>query len=53
MIFCDIFPFPLECFEDFSGGLFWEIAFDEDTIAKPCQDIDNSFRFVLIHLNVH
>ena len=48
LIFHDLFSFPIECFEDFSGGLLWEIAFDEDTIAKPCRDIDNSFRFVLM-----
>ena len=36
----------VECLEDFTGGLFWEVAFEGDTIAKPCTAIDNSFRYV-------
>ena len=33
-----------ECLEEFSGGLFWEVAFDGDTVARPCRDIDDRFR---------
>ena len=32
------------CPEDFSGGLFWEVAYDGDTLAKPCRDVDQIFR---------
>ena len=35
-----------ECLEDFSGGVFWDVAFDGDTVAKPCRAVDERFRYV-------
>ena len=31
------------CPEDFAG-LFWEVAYDGDVLAKPCRDVDQRFR---------
>ena len=38
-----------ECFEDFSSGLYWEVAFDGDTVSKPCRDVDERFRYQIVH----
>ena len=35
-----------ECLEDIAGGVFWEVAFDGDTVAKPCRTVDERFRYV-------
>jgi hypothetical protein len=32
-----------KCLEDFSGGVFWDVAFDGDTVAKPCRAVDERF----------
>ena len=36
----------IECLEDFTGGLFWEVAFDGDEVSKPCRAIDERFRYL-------
>ena len=38
-----------ECLEDFSGGFFWDVAFDGDTVAKPCRAVDERFRYVRLN----
>ena len=36
------------CLEDLSGGLFWSTAFDGDTVSRPCRDVDESFRCIVL-----
>ena len=36
---------PIECLEDFVGGLFWNVAFDGDIVSRPCRNIDSIFRY--------
>jgi hypothetical protein len=36
-----------KCLGDFAGGLFWEVAFDGDTVTRPCKAIDDSFSLVV------
>ena len=47
---CQLILFFTECFEDFTRGLFWSVAYDGDTVAKPCRNVDERFRFVHIML---
>ena len=37
-----------ECPENFAGGLYWEVAFEGDTVTQPCRDIDSIFRYINI-----
>ena len=38
------------CLEGFAGGIYWGVAFDGETVAKPCRDVDKRFRCVNLKL---